>query len=177
MSAGRVFDWQECLDAGADGEFRTARYLEAAGYKIKPEGQHNGVWKDSVVREYDHPDMRVVSHASGVGKEVKPLIGALLDVKTDSMAHETGNCVIELLSNVGTGRPGWVYTTKADFIVWLLAGNGKVIIVETTKLREALKGWRKGRIISQLNEMFMSTAMLVPVSSLEAIAFHCGWAK
>jgi peptidyl-tRNA hydrolase len=35
----------------------------------------------------------------------------LVEVKSDSRMNNTGNAVIELVSNYATGRKGWFYTT------------------------------------------------------------------
>lgn len=169
--SGQVFDWDSCRDVGSEGELRLARYLESLGFVVKPYGQKNGAWPDGIEKEFDAPDLLIEGHKSGTPTA---LASKTVEVKADSKGHETGNTVLELFSNMGTGRRGWAYECPADFLAFIYLGNGKVILVAKEKLQEGLREWQRGKVIPQQNQHFTSLSLLVPTKHLEAIALHVG---
>lgn len=66
------------------------------------------------------------------------------EIKSDTMAEDTGNYVIEYMFK---WKPSWIYTSKADYIVyyvkweWWIAERGALILgLMNTEKRET-KGW------------------------------------
>lgn len=58
-----------------------------------------------------------------------------LEVKTDLMAHETGNLVYEELSN---NNPGCFARTKADHIAYMLEATGETYILHPERFRSLI---------------------------------------
>ena len=163
MTEPVVHDWAFSLGKGKRGEIRVAQYLESAGYVAIPCG-----YVDGGTVSMTAPDMRVISHATNPSKY---LVGKTLEVKTDSRAHETGNVVIELLSNACSGRLGWIYSCESDALAYLVEDTGEAIFVETRKMQAAMSVWR-GRFVGIENSTFFGLSMLVPLDSLRSLAFH-----
>ena len=59
-----------------------------------------------------------------------------IEVKTDTRAHETGNLVVELISNVEAKRTGWFNYCKCDKYFFYLAKSNELIIVDRLELRK-----------------------------------------
>jgi hypothetical protein len=55
-----------------------------------------------------------------------------IEVKTDRMAHSTGNIVVEFESR---GKPSGIATTKADYWCFWIEQTGVGIFIPTEKLR------------------------------------------
>ena len=53
-----------------------------------------------------------------------------IEVKTDTRAHETGNLVVELISNVEAKRTGWFNYCKYNKYFFYLANSNELIIVD-----------------------------------------------
>ena len=60
-----------------------------------------------------------------------------IEVKFDKKVSKTGNIVVEIES---WSRPSGIVTTEADYWAFILAETGMVILIETEKLREKIKG-------------------------------------
>lgn len=75
------------------------------------------------------------------------MVGSLLqadlsriEVKTDFMAHETGNLYIEFMN--GSKLSG-LSTTKSDFYCFLIPQNNVMVMMPTEKLKEVAKRYYK----------------------------------
>lgn len=53
-----------------------------------------------------------------------------IEVKTDTRAHETGNLVVELISNMEAKRTGWFNYCKCNKYFFYLANSNELIIVD-----------------------------------------------
>lgn len=94
-----------------------------------------------------------------------------LEYKTDYRASTTGNVFIETMSNQGSGRLGWAYTTQADRIVWYIPVREWVIVVKASRLRINLSDWvRRYRSFSIANPTFHGSGIAVPLTEILAIA-------
>lgn len=72
---------------------------------------------------------------------------AKIEIKTDSMAHRTGNVFIEVYSR---GKQSGISTTTADYWVYIVERTKAVIIISTDRLKQLVKkchslnGFKKG---------------------------------
>lgn len=169
----KVFDFQDCREFGEAGEEKIKRWLESIDYVVERIGQSNGRWHSKAAAgEYLSSDFRVLSHRTSNSKE---LIGKTLEIKTQRRVEETGNFILEIVSNAESGREGWVYSTPSDYIAFYAPGNGKTIIVKTEALREGLNRlWNTYKKHPIRNVRFTSLAVAVPVEELEKIALWHG---
>lgn len=61
---------------------------------------------------------------------------AKYEVKTDRMAHETGNIAFEVKTS---GNIGCLVKTEADFVMYYIEGNGKLYCFNAEQMRQYLK--------------------------------------
>ena len=86
-----------------------------------------------------------------------------IEVKTDSMAHVTGNVYIEVYSR---GKPSGISTTTAVYWVYRIEASGSAIIVKTERLKElvrkyhGLNGFKKG------GDNDSSLGVLIPIKEV-----------
>ena len=90
-----------------------------------------------------------------------------LDAKHDRLAHRTGNVFLETVSNDQSGRPGWALTSEADWILYHVVAERRVLLFLTSELRD-VAGWSRWRERSVRNEGYRTVGQLVPV----AVASH-----
>ena len=99
------------LPIGKEGERKVAEDLIELGYKInQTEGKHN----------YD------LSATTKSGRLVK------IEVKTDLLAHITGNVGIEFKQN---GKPSGIQTTESDIWCWYIKGINQIYYFETSTVK------------------------------------------
>lgn len=59
-----------------------------------------------------------------------------IEVKTDTMAHITGNIAYEVFSHKDWGTEGCLEKTKAKFVFYYLAHSGELLYINVKRLRE-----------------------------------------
>lgn len=59
-----------------------------------------------------------------------------VEVKYDSLAHKTGNIVVECV-RLNDGIKGWTLTTQADIIVWVCKDTGEKWLIDRDTLQKA----------------------------------------
>ena len=64
---------------------------------------------------------------------------AKYEVKTDKMAHETGNIAFEVKTS---GNIGCLAKTEADFVMYYIEGNGKLYCFNAEQMRRYLRANR-----------------------------------
>lgn len=166
----KVHSFHESAQKGIEAEEVVYNWLKASGYEVELVGQRMGKWSDSEFKgEYNAPDFAIRGHSSG---EHRSLVGRTLELKTDSLAHETGNLPFEIVSNVGSGRPGWVYTLSSDFIAFYLVGTGELLLLASQALKEAIeKRWQHYKHLKSVrNPLFSGIVLLVPVEDVRKYA-------
>ena len=103
------------------------------------------------------------------------LIG--IEYKADFRAHETGNLYLETVS-VGkykdgdyvVEKAGWVYTTTADYLMYLIAGEQRVLLFVPDELREFVhNAIHSYRSVSVKNQGYTGRGILVPVEDVRPI--------
>lgn len=166
-------EWTACHGRGAAAEGRVIHFLSSRGYLIEPCHNQDEVVRRNNGREDKLPaDIRITGHVNG---GAKPLVGHTLEIKADAKSHETGNACLEVLSNVGSGRLGWAYTTSADFVGHLSTGDGLLCIVPTSALRERLAAvWHRCRAANVPDGKFTSLVLLVPMEEMKKDALWSG---
>jgi len=89
----------------------------------------------------------------------KELFGnAKVEVKNDSMAHQTGNMFIEVYSR---NKASGISTTTADY--WLYKINDVAIVISTPKLKELVKKFHKQNGFTKGGDDDTSLGVLVPL--------------
>lgn len=143
--AVRVFDWEQQLAAGRHGESRVIRHLLDKGHDVT-DVSHDKVWQrrdvDLVVDQWT------------------------VELKTDS--HAPVNVFAE--TTVG-GKPGYLYKSRADYLLTLYSRHGVLLWVPLSSLlwwigehgpslkRRTITSRRSGRV-------WTAEGLLVPVSGL-----------
>lgn len=89
-----------------------------------------------------------------------------IEVKTDFMAHETGNIAIEYESR---GKPSGIAVTEADFYAYCLPRSNFqniIIFMEINELKRlAREYWSKGNI-KKMGDENTSVSVLIPLNKL-----------
>lgn len=107
------------LDYGKKGEERVKRHLQ--GYRNIAEVRDISNTKKGIDDDIDLELVYTDGHTS------------TLEIKTDSMAHRTGNIAYEEFSHK---NPGCFARTKADHIYYLLQETGDVYILNPENFRK-----------------------------------------
>lgn len=101
----------------------------------------------------------------------RTVAGITLEYKADSQGHRTGNVFLETISVDRTGKPGWVWTTEADWVVYWLPASGDGWLLAPAALRDRIWDWsRRFRVKVSSNPTYHSYGLLVPVGELEQVA-------
>jgi len=92
------------------------------------------------------------------------LNGAMkVEVKTDRMAHSTGNLAVEYSSR---GLPSGIATTKADYWAFVIGDNNTVIFIPTERLKELARVWYKAGYIVDGGDQNTSKIILIPIKEI-----------
>lgn len=94
-----------------------------------------------------------------------------VEYKTDVVASRTGNAFIELVSVDTTGKAGWAYTSKADYLLYYLPDSGLIFMLQMAAIRERLPRWKDQYPNRRIpNNGYYSEGVLVPLSEIERYA-------
>lgn len=94
-----------------------------------------------------------------------------LEYKADSQGHRTGNAFIETISVDRTGKPGWLWTTQATWVIYWLSGDGRGWVLDPVRLRDNAWDWtRQCRVKVSSNPTYHSYGLLVPHAELDRVA-------
>lgn len=94
-----------------------------------------------------------------------------VEYKADTTASRTGNAFVETISVDTANKPGWAYTSQADWLLYYLPQDGLIYLFELTTLRRHLPRWVKqfpARAIP--NEGYKTHGILVPLDEFERYA-------
>lgn len=148
------YDFAEQLEAGKAGETKL-----------------NGLWKN--VRIVDVSDDSAWRKL-GIDRVLKLPDGRKVPVeyKTDFIAHRTGNLIFETVSVDTTGAPGWGLSSKAEYLVYLLAETKVVYLIWLPELRRwVLARIKRFREVVADNGSYRTLSLLVPLCELERLPF------
>lgn len=145
-----IYDFQTQLRAGQTHE----EYLDA----------FNRQWFD--IREADRDEQR-----RGIDRIfTEKNTGAIYTVeyKADTTATRTGNAFVETISVDTANKPGWAYTSKADWLLYYLPASGLIYFFEFAKFRRHLPRWaREFPTRSIPNNGYKTHGILVPLDEFE----------
>jgi hypothetical protein len=86
-----------------------------------------------------------------------------IEVKTDRVAHITGNVAVEYRYK---GRPSGIATTEADYWAFLLYDMTTIIMVPTDKLKSIARAKYKQDQITLGGDENASEMILIPINEL-----------
>lgn len=159
--------FQDSVKQGNDGERLVAGWLEQNGFIVRATGfneNNKGV-------DLETPDFLVEGHKTGGESALK---GKTVEVKADSRGHETGYCAFELLSNARSGRRGWAYNERIDFLAYLLSETKELFLVPMKAIRENLDNWGALRAFAAKNQFFHGVGLLVPLDKIKPLCTFYG---
>lgn len=89
-----------------------------------------------------------------------------VEYKTDF--HDSGNAFVETHSVVRTGREikGWLYTSKADWLVYFMAAYQTAFVLQFSTLRESVVEWQVNQNCKRrdcTNKDYKSSGLVVPL--------------
>lgn len=88
-----------------------------------------------------------------------------VEYKTDWAAERTGNVFIETVSVDSQNKPGWVYTSVAQLLVYYLPQSGVAYIAPMLAVREATKEWAQTHQEMPVpNDGYNTKGLLIPLA-------------
>lgn len=153
--SGKVYTFGERLRAGSLGESILDMFF-ASWFDIESvtmAEERRGIDRLFVGRKLDDP--------------------LAVELKTDTQAARTGNVFLETISVDREGKPGWVFTTQADALIYYMHedGGGTGLIFDPADLRDSVYGWtRRYDVKTATNRDYHSYGLLVPVKVIATIA-------
>lgn len=86
--------------------------------------------------------------------------GSKIEVKTDSMAHSTGNVYIEVYSR---GNKSGISTTSADYWIYMIEQTGSAIIIPVDRLKKLVRKYYELKGFTLGGDNNTSKGVLIPV--------------
>lgn len=94
-----------------------------------------------------------------------------LEYKADGQGHRSGKAFIESISVDRTGKPGWLWTSQADYVVYWLSGDGRGWVITPANLQARAWDWtRRFPVKVSSNPSYHSYGILVPHTELDLAA-------
>ena len=107
-----------------------------------------------------------------------------VEYKADFKAHATGNFFAETVAygtyedgQFKTGKPGWVFTSQADILIYVVMspkeeeGLGTAYLARPRDLRAWMDAWaERYRSVQVRNNGFQGRGLLVPLRELEKVS-------
>lgn len=92
-----------------------------------------------------------------------------VEYKTDFQAHRTGNAFLEVDT---ANKKGWVYTSKADYLLYFVVEDLLIYAIPFATLRKVFPAWLKRyetrKVASEgYFEHYFTQGVLVPLAELE----------
>jgi len=88
--------------------------------------------------------------------------GFKIEVKSDRMAHKTGNIYIEVYSR---GKESGISTTIAHYWIYRINTNDTAILISTKRLKELVKLFHKGKF-TKGGDNNTSLGVLIPIKEI-----------
>jgi hypothetical protein len=90
--------------------------------------------------------------------------GKKVEVKTDRLAHKTGNVFIEYESR---GKPSGISTSDAHYWIYIIDESKSAIILDVNILKDKLRAFHKeGRYLMNGGDNDTSKGFLIPIHEL-----------
>ena len=154
-----TYNFQKQLEKGQVQEMRVEDFLRGRGWKVTQTDmseQRRGI--DRWLHNSMNPE------AIGV------------EMKADFQAHRTGNAYIETVSvgrYVGKDfvveKDGWLYTSQADYLFYLVVETGKLYLTTPKDRREQMETKRYHGVTVK-NNGYQGRGLLLPLKELENIS-------
>lgn len=94
-----------------------------------------------------------------------------VEYKTDWKATKTQNAFVELISVDSIGKPGWAYSSQADYLLYYLPEDILVYVIAFGNLRNCLPAWvDKYPERTIRNAGYNTVGVLTPLCEFERIA-------
>lgn len=94
-----------------------------------------------------------------------------VEYKSGIQTFYTGNVFLETISVDTQNKPGWVYTSQADILLYAAILNRKILLLKPRMLREKLNSlksqFREAATNKQQNEGYNTHGLLVPLAYAE----------
>lgn len=98
-----------------------------------------------------------------------------LEYKSGIQTHYTGNVFLETISVDSAGKPGWVYTCKADYIVYACLLDGCILVFRPDDLRDSMDELTRRypcRATSKnQNKGYNTHGLLIPLKDAKSLAY------
>lgn len=93
-----------------------------------------------------------------------------LEIKADWTASKTGNVFVETVSVSTKNIPGWAYSSKADWLIYVLPAEERLFCIRFDALRKHLSDWVAHYPRRQIpNRDYFTEGHLVPLVEFEKI--------
>ncbi|MCL6447845.1 MAG: hypothetical protein K6U04_06780 [Armatimonadetes bacterium] len=91
-----------------------------------------------------------------------------IEYKSDYAAHRTGNAFLETVSVDTIGKKGWIYTSRADYLIYYVVDDLLIYAIKFDTLRRLFPAWlKKYRRGKAVNEGYTTHGLLVPLTEFE----------
>ena len=94
-----------------------------------------------------------------------------VEYKSGIQTYTTGNVFIETISVDTTGEPGWVFTCRADYIMYAALLNKKILVFIPARLRECVPAlsqmFRTVHTCKNQNDGYNTHGIIVPLAYTE----------
>ena len=87
--------------------------------------------------------------------------GTKVEVKTDRMAHETGNVYVEVYSR---GKASGISTTKANYWIFIIEKKDYSLLVSVQKLRDICRVMFQINGLTRGGDSSTSSGILIPIN-------------
>jgi hypothetical protein len=148
----RVHDFNEKLAHGQEGEEFVRKWLSK--------------WGDvAIVTDMETQRLGIDMYLFPRGNKD----ALAIEVKTDAMAAKTGRAYLETASVVtanGVEKSGWVFTCRADRLVYCVPGQEIIVILPERVQRLVKDHWAEFMFARSENKTYHSQGLLVPLQWL-----------
>ena len=94
-----------------------------------------------------------------------------VEYKSGLQTARTGNVFLETISVDSVNKPGWAYTSQADYLAYYIPPDGLVYIIRFEVLRSQLPRWERRYPVRRIaNEGYHTQGLLVALREFEACA-------
>jgi hypothetical protein len=94
-----------------------------------------------------------------------------VEYKSDALAGRTGNAFVETTSDKARQKPGWAYSSAAEYLVYYVLEPEAIYILRLADLRRKLWDWERQYPHKEVkNTSWTTEGLLVPLREFERLA-------
>jgi hypothetical protein len=97
-------------------------------------------------------------------------VALLIEYKTDWTAGKTHNAFVETISVDTAHKPGWAYSSQADYLIYYVPDAALIYTIAFVNLRASLEAWCSFPLRRIPNHGYHTIGLLVPLNEFERIA-------